>query len=469
MDFPFVGPAYRARSGNLSAQTCVNLYLEKNELTGKFCLIGTPGKRRLAMLSGISGVRAAYVPSVGDSIVVQGNSVFRVHPDWTSTLVGTISTNAGPVSIADNGTAAVLVDGPFGYVLTLATNALAQITDPAFYGADKVGYLDNYFVFNKPGTQEFYITLLGTTNFNALDFASAEGSPDNVVSLIIDHRELWLFGSTSTEVFTNTGNTDFPIERLSGAFLEHGCAAAHSVAKMDNTVFWLGADDRGAGTVWRAQGYTPARVSTHALEFAIASYPRIDDAVAYTYQQEGHSFYVLSFPSANKTWAFDAASNEWGERSYFDSSSVSNRDRSNCHMYFGGQHVVGDWQDGRLYALDLDYQFDDTDLIQAIRTAQIISNDGKMQFFHSLQIEMEEGYGLQTGQGSDPQAMLDWSDDGGHTWSNKVNKSMGKVGEYRKRVRWTRLGRAYDRIYRLTITDPVKRIIIGATLEGSSA
>jgi hypothetical protein len=138
-------------------------------------------------------------------------------------------------------------------------------------------------------------------------------------------------------------------------------------------------------------------------------------------------------------------------------------------MYFNGTHVIGDWNDGRLYALDLDYQFDDTDLIQAIRTAQTISNDGKMQFFHSFQIEMEEGYGLQSGQGSDPQAMLDWSDDGGHTWSNKVNKSMGKVGQYRKRVRWTRLGRAYDRIYRVTITDPVKRIIIGATLEGASA
>lgn len=469
MDFPFVGPSYRARSGNLSAQSCVNLYLEKNELTGKFCLIGTPGKRRLTTLGGTGGCRASYVPAKGDAIVVQGNSVFRVHTDWTSTFVGLLSTSSGPVSITDNGTAAVLVDGPFGYILTLATNTIAMISDPAFYGADKVGYLDNYFVFNKPNTQEFYITLLGTTNFNALDFASAEGAPDNLVSLIVDHRELWLFGSTSTEIFTNTGAADFPIERLSGAFLEHGCAAAHSVAKMDNTVFWLGADDRGSGIIWRAQGYTPARVSTHAMEFAIASYARIDDAVAYTYQQEGHSFYVLNFPTANKTWAFDAASNEWGERSYFDASGMTNRDRSNCHMFFNGTHVIGDWNDGRLYALDLDYQFDDTDLIQAIRAAQTISNGGNMQFFHAFQIEMEEGFGLQTGQGTDPQAMLDWSDDGGHTWSNKVYKSMGKVGQYRRRVRWTRLGRAYDRIYRVTITDPVKRVIIGALLEGASA
>lgn len=467
MDFAFVGASYTTRSGNLSAQTCINLYPEKDEATGKYALIGTPGKRKLATLAGGNGIRAAYTPSNGDAVVVRGSSLYRVKSDWSETFVGALNTNDGPVSIADNGTIAVIVDGPCGYLLTLSNNTFSQIIDPAFYGADKVGYLDNYFVFNKPGTQQFYITKVGDTAFDPLDFASAEGSPDNIVSLIVDHRELWLFGSNSTEVFTNTGATDFPIERLSGAFLEHGCAAKHSVAKMDNTVFWLGADDRGAGTVWRAEGYTPARVSTHALEFAFSSYARLDDAVAYTYQEEGHSFYVLNFPTANKTWAFDAATSLWAERAWTDSSGNLNRDRANCHMFFAGQHVVGDWEDGRLYAFDLGYYMDDTDFITSIRAAQNIYNDGKMQFFKSLQIEMEEGYGLLTGQGEDPQAMLDWSDDGGHTWSNKINRSIGKMGQYRRRVRWLRLGRSRDRIFRLTITDPVKRVIIGATLEAT--
>ena len=171
--------------------------------------------------------------------------------------------------------------------------AFQQITDPDFAGAVTVGYIDGYFVFNQPDSQIIWVTsLLDGTSIDPLEFASAEGSPDGLVSLIVDHREVWLFGTNSVEVWYDAGLTDFPLTRIQGAYNEIGCAAAYSVAKLDNGLFWLGSDARGRGIVYRANGYTGQRISTHAVEFAIQSYNDISDAIAYTYQQEGHAFAV---------------------------------------------------------------------------------------------------------------------------------------------------------------------------------
>lgn len=470
MQIPFVGAAYESRSTNLDSQRCVNLYPERDESgQGKSvaALYGTPGTRLLVTLPGTGGIRGQHTPATGDMIAVQGNKVYRVSSAWVATECGTLLTTTGPVSIADNGQSAMIVDGPYGYVLSLSGNTTAQITSDAFYGADRVKYLDNYFILNRPDTQTFYITELGTTTLDALDFASAEGAPDLLVSLHVDHRELWLFGDTSVEVFFNTGNADFPFERTGNAFIQHGCAAPQSIASMDNTIYWLGKDERGSGTVWLANGYNPQRVSTHALENAIQGYETISDAIAYTYQQEGHSFYVLTFPTASKTWVYDAATLLWHERAYRNTTTAAlERHRSNAYCFFGGEHVVGDWENGNLYALDLDYFSDNGDPMPAIRaTGHAADPDYRWMIWDSLQVDMETGVGLQTGQGSNPQAMLDWSDDGGHTWSNEHTKSMGAVGKYKARVRWTRLGRSRDRVYRLTITDPVKRVILGASAQ----
>jgi len=473
MKIPFLGASYTSRSKSLASQETLNLYIEPNE-SGQgeaAALYGTPGTRLLVTMPNSGGIRGLHAPASGDAIVVQYDKVYRLkHSTWTYTVcTGTMLLNSGTVSIADNGTTAVIVDGLYGYVLDLTTNVLTQITDPAFYGADKVGYLDGYYVFNKPNTQQFYISSLAGTSFDALDFASAEGATDNLISLLVDHRELWLFGDTSTEVFSNTGNADFPIERIGGAFLEHGCVAKFSPAKLDNTVFWLGKDSNGAGTVWRAAGYTPQRVSTHAIEYAIASYARMDDAISYTYQQEGHAFYVLSFPTANKTWCYDAATGAWHERAYRNPTTGDlERHRSNNHIYFGSTNVVGDYANGNVYALDLNYYSDNGSPMLSRRAAAVLYADGKRQFFKALQIEMEEGIGLTTGQGSDPQAVLDWSDDNGKTWSNEHWATIGALGKYGTGIKWNRLGAGRDRVFRVSITDPIKRVIVGATIEGAA-
>lgn len=459
-----------ARSKAFDSQQCVNLYPEVSESgpgpsKSVAALIGTPGLALWSTLAG-GGVRGLLRFSASTAIAVVGANVYSVDTNGIGTLIGTVAAGSAPVSMASNGTVVMLVTGAAGYVVNISPGSVAAITDPDFLGADAVYFIDGYFVFNKRGTGQFQITNLYGTDIDSLDFATAEGSPDLLVSLIVDHRELWLLGETSVEVFYNSGNADFPFERIQGAFIEMGCAAKHSVAKMDNSVFWLSADERGQGVVVRAVGYQPQRISTHAIEYAIGQMADISDAVAYTYQQEGHSFYVLSFPSANATWTYDASTNLWHQRAWRDPEDASlNRHRSQVHMAFAGRNIVGDWEAGRLYHLDLDTFTDNGDLIPRIRACSHLSADLRLQFFNALQIDMETGVGLPSGQGSDPKAMLQCSDDGGFTWGNEMWASLGKIGEHKRRVRWRRLGKSRDRVFRVVITDPVKVILMAASAD----
>jgi len=289
------------------------------------------------------------------------------------------------------------------------------------------------------------------------------------VGLIADHRELWVFGTDSVEVWYNAGAADFPLQRIQGAFNEIGCVSAYTIAKMDNGLFWLGTDARGQGIVYRANGYTGVRISTHAIEYAIAQYGNISDALAYTYQQEGHAFYVLTFPSGNATWVYDVATQAWHERAGLNNGEFM-RHRSNCQCNFGGNIVVGDFENGNIYTFDLDVYADNGGVQKWLRSWRALptgQNNLKRTAHHSLQLDCEAGVGLNLGQGSDPQVMLRWSDDGGHTWSNEHWSPLGKIGAYGQRTFWRRLGmtlKLRDRVYELSGTDPNKIAIMGAEL-----
>jgi hypothetical protein len=469
MKFPFVGAAYQSRSSNVNAQRCVNFYPEVDE-TGKnvLALYGTPGLQLLATV-GLGPIRGLW--HVGHSLyVASGTRLYRLDAAWSATLIGTIG-GSGLVSMDNNRTQLMLVDGVSGWIVNLGTDSITPAagipSSPQF-----VSFLDNFFIVNSGGTDQFYIsTLADGSAWDPLDFASAEGNPDDVVSIITDHRELWLFGSRSTEVWYNSGADDFPIERLQGGFLEVGCIAAHSVAKADNTVYWLGRDRNGMGIVWSARGYQPQRVSNHSIETQIQSYDTISDAVAYTYQQGGHTFYVLTFPSANKTWAIDLANGFWHERAYLHpTTGILQRHRANCHSTFADLNIVGDYENGNIYALDQDTYTDNGDPIKSLRTCATVwdQNDLTNIGHHRLQIDVEGGVGLNSGQGSDPQMMLRWSDDGGHEWSNEHWATLGKIGKYGTRAIWRRLGGSRNRVYEASITDPVKRVIINAHLRMSA-
>jgi len=535
---PILGGSYVARSINAADNRMVNLFPEAvpEGSGGKEAgfLLRCPGLRLVATV-GDGPIRGLWVTN-GIAYVVSGSEFYSLDTDWVSTLIGTVS-GTGPVSMADNGTQIFIACNPTSYIYNTSTAVFGQITDPDFPGAGSVGYLDGYFVFNEPDSQKFWVTsLLDGTSIDPLDFASAEGYPDNVIALIVDHREIFLFGNTSVEVWYDAGTPDFPLARIQGAFMEVGCAAAYSVAKLDNSVFWLGSDARGRGIVYRANGYTPARISTNAVEYAIQNYGNITDAIAYTYQQDGHPFYVLIFPSAEATWVYDVSTQLWHERAGFENGDFT-RHRSNCQMAFNSEVVVGDYEDGRLYAFDLDVYADDDQIQKWLRSWRALAtgqNNLKRTAHHSLQLDAETGVGLndypayagedlatesdnvivaefvqgylttqagnqlvtEAGDGNeplvtqvqpaedyngyaletiaydaapgyDPQVMLRWSDDAGHTWSNEHWNSMGKLGTYGTRTIWRRLGmteKIRDRVYEVSGTDPVKIAIMGAEL-----
>ena len=469
MKTPILGSSYVARSPNAADSRMVNLFPEIVPEGGKEAafLQRAPGLRLLATV-GTGPIRGLWTFG-GYGYAVSGGSLYKIDSTWSATLIGSVS-GTGPVSMSDNGTQLfVACNGP-SYIYNASTNVFQQITDPDFPGAVTVAYLDGYFVFNEPNSQKVWVTgLLEGTQVDALDFASAEGAPDKLVSLIVDHREAWLFGSNSVEVWYDAGNADFPLSRIQGAYNEIGCAAAYSVAKLDNALFWLGSDARGNGIVYRANGYNGQRVSTHAVEWQIQQYSDISDAVAYTYQQDGHAFYVLSFPTANTTWVYDVSTQAWHERAGFSAGQFT-RHRSNCQMNFNGEIVVGDYENGKLYAFDLEKYSDDTAIQKWLRSWRALptnQNNLKRTAQHSLQLDCEAGVGLVAGQGSDPQVMLRWSDDGGHTWSSEHWRSLGKIGETGRRVLWRRLGmtmKLRDRVYEISGTDPVKIAIMGAEL-----
>lgn len=502
MQSPILGSAYTARSVNAADNRMINLFPEiipEGGHTPAF-LNRAPGLR-LEVAVGTGPVRGLWTFG-GYAYVASGNTLYKLDTEYNITTIGTLA-NDGPVSMADDGTHLFIACNGPSFVYNATTLAFGEITDPDFPGALTVSYLGGYFVFIEPDSQRVWVTeLLDPTSIDPLDFASAEGSPDGLVSSITDHSEVWLFGTNSVEVWYNSGAADFPLQRIQGAYNEIGCAATYSVAKLDNGLFWLGADARGRGIVYRANGYTGTRISTHAVEWQIQQYGDISDAIAYTYQQDGHAFYVLTFPTAGATWVYDVATQAWHERASFTNGDFG-RHRSNCQMAFNQEIIVGDYQNGNLYAFDLEVYADHNRIQKWLRSWRALptgTNNLNRTAQHSLQLDAEAGVGavgvtevpghiyltpLVIGDlgiedeivivnsidlNVEPQVMLRWSDDGGHTWSNEHWKSMGTQGAYGTRVFWRRLGmttKLRDRVYEISGTDPVKIAIMGAELHMS--
>jgi hypothetical protein len=395
-----------------------------------------------------AGTGVGQVTSIGAGGAVTGVSIFTA--------------STGYVNAAGVATAAQLPSVGTGLTVTLtvqAANSLTQIEDEVFEGGTQCGFLDGYIIFNQPGTQVFWITFLYSTTINPLGFASAEGQPDILLGLLVDHREIWLFSSTHTEVWYDAGGANFPFAYIQGAYISHGIASAWASARLDNTVFWVGQDEFGTAIVWRANGYAPLRVSTYAVEQAVQRDPlQASDCIAWTYQTDGHAYLVLNFPSGDATWVYDAATGLWHERAYLGTLAFNDgqlhRGRPNNHCYAFGKHVVGDWQTGYIYEMSPVYTDDDNREIQRMRRAPYIDNEKKRIIFHQFQLDMEVGQGNNgdpaTGKPVDPQINLRWSDDGGYTWSAYLNISMGLAGQYRERVIWRRLGKSRQRIFEVT-------------------
>jgi hypothetical protein len=470
MQVPFVGGSYTERTSNLNAQRCVNLFpvVDQNDAKNVIALYGTPGLKLFGTVkSGVAGIPVRCVYEFGTVFyVVLGNEVYSVDSGGGSTLLGTLTTSAGNVFMSDNGTQVIIVDGTAtGYLIT--AGVMAAITDADFPAASSVTFQDGYFIVTETGTGKIWIsTLYDGDSWDPLDFATAEANPDDALCVISNAHDLWVFGSKTAEVYYNSGNADFPFERISGAILEVGLTVAASAVKINGQIYWL-TDD---GRVRRTVGYQGQIVSTPHIEYQFSTYSVISDARAFSYTVAGHVFYVIIFPTAMKTWVFDTTTGFWHEwESYCTQIGFTpwSRHRSNCGGTFGRKQIVGDYTNGKLYELDMDTLTDESEAIRRIRAGQTINKDRNFVVWNSFEIEFESGVGLAGGAspGEDPQACLDWSDDGGHTWSNEHWTTIGKIGAYKTRAIWRRLGISRNRVPRLTISEPVKIAIIGAYAE----
>ena len=340
-------------------------------------------------------------------------------------------------------------------------------TDGAFEGGTSVDIVDNYFVYNDPGTQQWAASDLLSPLTNPLSFASKDGAPDDLVSLIVDHREVYLLGEQSSEVWVDVGSQPFPFQRIPGTSTQHGIVAKNSMARVGNSFAYVSRNIRGQGMIVQMNGYSPQRISTHAVENTLVN-QYIDDAIAWTYQLEGHECYVVTFPTLQLTWVYDVSTNMWHKWLYTNNLNQYERHRGNCCAVFQGKVLVGDYENGQIYQLDPNNYTDNGQKVRRLRRCPHIVTDLQRQFFDELQIQFQPGVGLQLGTGENPQAMLRWSNDGGSTWSNEQWVSIGKVGRYLNRAIWRRLGWSRDRIFEVVVTDPVKAVIVSANLKASA-
>lgn len=476
--YAFIGQSSTARSVVVDSLRLVNGYSEAVESRqGKtaVAVYSTPGLGLFATCDGAGGMRALYRANDQRVFAVRGAGFYEIRIDGTTQLLGTLLTNSGPVSIVDNNIHLVLVDGNYGYTMRLDTNVFLQITDPAFLGANTVATMDTYFIFNRPGTGGFYISAPGGGSISALDSATAEGAPDLLYTILGAHRELWLGGARTIEVWVNTSGT-FPFSRVQGAFIEYGVAGPTSMTRLQNTIYWLSGNENGDPMAFRANGYQPERISTHAQEYAWARYPTVADVLVWGEEFYGHEFCWYTFPTAGHTWVYDGRSGLWHERSYRDPvTGQDGRHLAQCFtVAFGLHHLVGDYRNGNIYVMHPEI-YTDASAPQVLDMVlpPIADNEHLNRVLHhELTLDVEAGVGL---DGSfmhpewQPQVMLQVSNDGGHTWGNEHWRSLGAIGQTSTRVGWHRLGMARDRRYRLKVSAPVKKVILGATIQVTGA
>lgn len=475
IEIPFVGPSYTLKNLSVDAQNSFNCYpdlVQSKDGKSQFVLRRTPGLTLRTTLNGTQSTRGLYKTSTGRLFGVCGAVLNEVLADNTVLNHGSINSgltpnSSTPISMSDNGTQLIIVDGVTGFIFTLATNTLAAITDMDFpHTATHVDFVDSYFIVNIPDTGRFQWSALDDgTSWNGLDFATAEGSPDNLEGLIVSRRRLLLLGSQSNETWTSTG-TSSVFARQQGTLNDIGTAAKYSIAKDEKAVYWLGNNDAGHGQVWMQQGFESVKISTPAIDEAIQGYSKIDDAIGFCYQQDGNEFYQLTFPFAEKTWVYDGSTRLWHERSYRKASTgVPEQHRANCQAFFSGKVYIGDRENGKLYTYETDVYTDNGDTIKVQRTTPHYWNSLDRIFFGAFQLDIETGVGLSTGQGSAPVIYLENSNDGGHTFEGEQEESLGALGKYLTRVRWERQGSSRDRVVRVTVSDPVSLTFLNAHVE----
>lgn len=473
--FGFVGGTYQSISPNFAADYCMNFYPESIESgTGKSAmgLIGTPGMKSFCTLPG-AFVRGLLTFN-GRVFACSGTQFSEILANGTVINQGAIADNGGIASMTAGPNQVLIASAGTAYVFNLTTNVLTALSPSVLTNVSEVDFCDGFYVALLQNSNQIQASnLLDATTWPGASTAQVSVFPDMLVSMKVLHREIWLLGLKAGTVYYDAGSFPFSFQVNSSAgVIEQGSAAQYSTAILDNTLFWVGQDSRGGGMAWRANGYLPERVSTHAVEYAWRQYPAISDAVGYGYQEEGHSFYQVLFPSANATWVYDVATQLWHQRGVWNGTQF-NAHPSQFHVYAFGKHLVGDWKTGNVYDMSIAYLTEPSNNIRRVRRAPFVSNEQQYIFHSSMQVDVEVGLGpippLLDGDGNarGPSMTLRWSDDSAKTWSNSYSVDCGQSGQYKKRVIWRRLGRSRERVYEVSVSDPVPWRIVDAYLSAT--
>lgn len=474
---PLTGQAYKFEASQLSDQTCINWYPSaghsKNNVQYDAVEFPTPGLETSIDVSDQPSQTVRWGASIaGVSYAIVGNAFYSLdHTFQTYTQLGTLNSTSGLVKHAYNNTQILLVDGSYGYVYTPSTDTFEEITDPTFVAPHTITFMQGYAVYTQPNTNVFQVgTLNDFLTWDVLFQGTFQYTGDNLVTAISSHLDLWLFGETRTEVRQNQPDPALPDAQpfapIPGVLIEKGCAAKYSVCQLSNTLFWLAQNEQGGYEVVTVTGeYVPQTVSNEPLHQEWNTYDTVSDAQAFSYFFNGHPFYVITFPTANKTWVYDVSQGAWHQWASVDDSNNYTRHLSNCFWFHQNIPYVGGYNTTKIYRIAADVYTDDGSPIIRERTLPTIMNSLKRSSISQLWVDCEVGRGAVSGQGQNPRLMLTISGDGGRTWTPEKLGNLGRMGEYKAHCRWYRLGTKRYFTAKLRISDPVYCALFGAYIE----
>ncbi len=471
----FVGGTYQGTARAVGIEQCMNLIPELGPPHGArprpMAFYHTPGLREFSQAVGSNPVRDVYChPPSGRAFFVSGNGFYEVTAGGTTITHSTaLLVNTQPAVMVTNGTAGnqiLLIHGGLGYIFDTSLDTFTQITDPDFpANVVTAVFIDGYFlVLPYGGRAVYYSALEDGTSWDALDKFEKNQTSDSIVTMIVASKELWLFGSKTTEVYYNTGDALNPFAPIPGVLIESGIAATWSVEKVGGLLCWISQDDGGEGQAWYAKGYSPVRFSTHGVEQQWSTYGGLHAARAWSYNHDGHLFYVVNFDDDDKTWVYDFKTDMWHERGYLVDGEFESHLAAN-HCFAFSKHLVGSRMDGTIYELAADHYYDDDQPIRRVRRAPHLAPDRSTTVtIDKLALYGSVGDGLATGQGSDPQVVMRYSVDGGDNWSNELFRDMGVRGQKNIHVEWNCLGQGDDWVIEFATSEPIPIAWIGAAV-----
>lgn len=462
MEAGVVGGSSQEYSLPFNAERTVNMHAVLDRRGKKpASLYGRPGNLLFANVGAGAG-RGGFVTPNSRAFAVSGAELYEISSNGTGTLRGNLNTSAGSLTFADNGFQQAICDGTDLYIFTYATNALVRVVSANLPSAASVTFLGGYFIVNRAlNSGIFQISSpYDGLSWAALDFATAESSPDSLLRVVNVFGQLWLVGSGGIEVWSNTGAASFPFQRLnSAANLAVGTIAPDSCLQIDNTLLWIGRDNNGAGIVYRADGFSPQRISDEATELQIQSAPDITSLKAMSYQEAGHTYYIITGGGMETARIYDISTKLWFEWSYLNSLGQYELPLTNYLFYAFGQTLALDRNNGNIYYQSQSYFSDNGDEIACDRVFTHIFDDGNPFLIKNLVLNFETGVGNTTIPS--PKVMLYLSNDGGRTFYTYYETALGKIGKFLTRAVFWRLGRHRQCTFRVRVTDSVKRVITG--------